>query len=157
MSRTLVVNNIPFEYPEQGEEQPWGESATNWAEEVTKVIAFLKGPYDVLENSQEVNYNQTTPLLIDRLFFDACEVRSFKVFGSITRTSTTVSAYETFELTGTYRDAQGWVLQKESLSNANVVFSIDASGQLFYVSNPVGDSGSHVGLLKFKATALSQT
>jgi hypothetical protein len=156
MSRTLIVNNIPFEYPEQGEQQPWGEAATNWADEVTKVLAFLKGPYDVLENSQVVNYNQTTPLLIDKLFFDSCKVRTFKILGNITRTSNSVSVYETFELTGTYQDAQGWVLQKESMSNASVVFSVDLSGQVFYVSSPVGDSGTHSGLLKFKAIALSQ-
>jgi len=31
MSIVLTVNNTPFEYPEQGEQAPWGEAATGWA------------------------------------------------------------------------------------------------------------------------------
>jgi len=60
LSVTLVVNNIPFDYPEQGEPAPWGEAATGWATEVTKVLNSVSGPSDILESSSTILNNQTT-------------------------------------------------------------------------------------------------
>jgi hypothetical protein len=79
MSVTLIVNNTPFEYPEQGEQQPWGESATNWAIEVTDVLSSLSGSSDILETSASILNNQTTKANILGLFFDINTVRSFVV------------------------------------------------------------------------------
>lgn len=159
MAVTLIVNNVPFDYPEQGEQQPWGESATNWASEVTKVLASLKGSSDILETAAAININQTTPDSIQGLFFDSLTVRSFVVTGNITRTTSTEQKYEEFELRGLYQGPTlGWALQQESLSNSGVTFSISSSGQVQYVSTTVsGDPLTYSGLIKFKAVALSQT
>lgn len=159
MAVTLIVNNVPFDYPEQGEQQPWGESATNWASEVTKVLASLKGSSDILETAAAININQTTPDSIQGLFFDSLTVRSFVVTGNITRTTSTAQKYEEFELRGLYQGPTlGWALQQESLSNSGVTFSISSSGQVQYVSTTVsGDPLTYSGLIKFKAVALSQT
>jgi hypothetical protein len=159
MAVTLIVNNVPFDYPEQGEQQPWGESATNWASEVTKVLASLKSSSDILETAAAININQTTPDSIQGLFFDSLTVRSFIVTGNITRTTSTAQKYEEFELRGLYQGPTlGWALQQESLSNSGVTFSISSSGQVQYVSTTVsGDPLTYSGLIKFKAVALSQT
>jgi hypothetical protein len=159
MAVTLIVNNVPFDYPEQGEQQPWGESATNWAAEVTKVLASLKGSSDILETAAAINNNQISQDSIQGLFFDSLIVRSFTVTGNITRTTSTVQQYEEFQLKGLYRGPTlGWALQQESLSSSGVTFSITSSGQIQYVSTSIsGDPITYSGLIKFKAIALAQT
>lgn len=159
MSITLVVNNIPFEYPEQGEQQPWGESATNWASEVTKVLNSLKGGYDLLETSTVINNNQSAAESVQGMFFSPSVVRSFYITGSIYRIIDSTEVSESFKLDGLYRGAsQGWVLQQESLGNAGVTFSITPSGQIQYTSTSIsGNQITYNGILKFRGIALSQT
>ena len=71
MSVILTVNNTPYEYPEQGDQAPWGEAATGWATEVTNVLATVKGPSDLLETSFELVNNQTTFASIPGFTFES--------------------------------------------------------------------------------------
>lgn len=159
MSVTLIVNNVPFEYPEQGEQQPWGESATNWAVEVTKVLASIKGPYDLAETPALINSVQATPESIQGMFFDSINVRSFVVTGNIVRTTDLEQRYEEFQLTGLYKGASlGWVLQQESLGNSGVQFSINSSGQIEYIATALnGNQATYSGLIKFRGIGIAQT
>lgn len=159
MSITLIVNNVPFEYPEQGEQQPWGESATNWASEVTKVLNSLKGSYDILETSTTINNNQTSDQSVQGMFFDPSVVRSFSINGSISRVIDSVETTESFKLNGLYRGTSaGWALQQESLGNSGVSFSITSGGQVQYTSSYLlGNQITYTGILKFRGISLSQT
>jgi hypothetical protein len=159
MSVTLIVNNVPFEYPEHGEQQPWGESATNWAKEVTKVLASIKGPYDLAETPALINSVQLTSESIQGMFFDSLNVRSFVVTGNITRTTDSEQRYEEFELRGLYKGSTtGWVLQQESIGNSGVTFSINSSGQVQYVATVLsGNQATYSGLIKFRGIGIAQT
>ena len=173
MSKTLIVNSIPFEYPEQGEQQPWGESATAWASEVTDLLNFVVGTFDKLEAAAEIKEVQSTDADISGLIFPSASVRSFVITGSISRQYTTAtisgitapfSIAEEFTLTGIYNDtAATWTIQKENLGKAFVSFNIDSSGQVSYKSEDLstiyGMSGKagYSGLLKYKATTLTKT
>lgn len=159
MSVTLIVNNVPFEYPEQGEQQPWGESATNWAVEVTKVLASIRGPYDLAETPALINSVQVTPESIQGMFFDSINVRSFVVTGNIVRTTDLEQRYEEFQLTGLYKGASlGWVLQQESLGSSGVTFSINSSGQVQYIATALsGNQATYSGLIKFRGIGIAQT
>jgi len=159
MSVTLIVNNVPFDYPEQGEQQPWGESATNWAIEVTKVLASIRGPYDLAETAAIINSIQSTEESIQGMFFDANNVRSFVVTGNIVRTTDLEQRYEEFQLTGIYRGSSlGWALQQESLSNSGVTFSINSSGQVQYTATVLsGNQSTYSGLIKFRGIGIAQT
>lgn len=159
MAITLIVNNVPFEYPEQGEQQPWGESATNWAIEVTKVLSSIKGPYDLAETAALINSVQSTSESVQGMFFDSLNVRSFVVTGNITRTTDLDQKYEEFKLTGLYRGSTlGWALQQESLGNSGVTFSINSSGQIQYTAVALsGNQSTYTGLIKFRGIGIAQT
>lgn len=159
MSVTLIVNNVPFEYPEQGEQQPWGESATNWAIEVSKVLASIRGPYDLAETPALINSVQLISESIQGMFFDSLNVRSFIVTGTITRTTDSEQKYEEFELRGLYKGASiGWVLQQESIGNSGVTFSINSSGQVQYTATALsGNQATYSGLIKFRGIGIAQT
>lgn len=157
MSITLVVNNIPFEYPEQGEQQPWGESATAWAEEVTRVLNSVKGPADLLETRADIANNATTFQNVTDCFFDEKTVRSFNLSGNIYRKIGTTELYEQFELNGLYMGNAGWRLQQESQGNAGITFEITPAGQVRYKStNMAGDPLTYLGIIKYKGVGISQ-
>jgi hypothetical protein len=156
MSVTLVVNNTPFEYPEQGEQQPWGEAATGWAAEVTKVLASVNGPADVLETSATIANNVTTPTDIAGFFFDATQVRSFAVRGNVYRTHSSSEKSEEFLLVGLYQGGSGWIFQQEGIGDAGISFSITPAGQVQYTSSNLAGT-PYSGLIKFRGVGLLNT
>lgn len=156
MSITLTVNNIPFEYPTQGSQPPWGDEASGWAEEVTKVLNSLKGSSDILETGANIANNITSPSDITDLKFDATGVRSFAVRGNITRTYDSNSKYEEFVLVG-LRTATGWSLQQDGIGNTGVTFSITSAGQVQYISSNLPFSSSYSGLIKFRGIGILNT
>jgi hypothetical protein len=154
MSVTLIINNTPFDYPEQGEQAPWGEAATGWAKEVTTVLNSINGPYDILESSANILNNQTTFQPIPGFVFDGTLVRSFEVVGNVYRTNGTIEKSESFSING-LSTGSSWVITQEGFGDSGVIFDLDSStGQMRYKSdNLIGQTS---GLIKFKATAISQ-
>ena len=174
MSKTLVVNSIPFEYPEQGEQQPWGESATAWASEVTDLLNFVVGTFDKLESAVEIKEVQSISADISGLVFPSASVRSFVLTGSVSRKYTTAtlpagspapfSIAEQFTLTGIFDDSSAtWTIQKESVGESFVSFDINSSGQISYQSQnlttlySLTSTAGYSGLLKYKASTLLKT
>jgi hypothetical protein len=154
MAVTLVVNNIPFDYPEQGEQAPWGEAATGWAQEVTTVLNAISGPYDILETSANIVNNQTSYAPIPGFFFDPANVRSFEVSGNIYRTDGATDKIESFIICG-LNLGSSWSFTQEGMGDAEVTFDIDPTGQVNYISsNFVGQTS---GLIKFKGFAVRKT
>ena len=153
MSITLVVNNIPFEYPEQGEQQPWGEGATGWAAEVTNVLASVKGPADILESFFDLSNNQTTFSDIPGFSFDSTTVRSFTIYGNIYRVynSGASNVSEEYTLTGLNTGAD-WVIQQEGFGESGIVFDITSAGQVQYKSSNLTNHIS--SKIKFRGTAV---
>ena len=151
MSIVLTVNNIPFEYPTQGTQSPWGDQASSWAEEVTKVLNSLKGPADILETAAQIQNNVSTPTDIPDFKFNPTIVRSFSVKGNITRATSSSSIYEECTLVG-MKTATGWDLQQDGVGNSGVTFSITAGGQVQYTSsNFVGQTS---GIIKFRGIGI---
>lgn len=156
MAITLIVNNIPFDYPEQGEPAPWGEVASSWAAEVTKVLNSVSGASDILESSATILNNQTTFQNISGLFFETAVVRSFTVNGNIYRTyNVSQEVSESFTMSGLNQGASGWIIQIEGLGDAGITFNIDSSGQIQYKSSNL--TGYISGLIKFRGVGILKT
>lgn len=153
MAITLTINNIPFEYPEPGEQSPWGQGATDWATEVTNVLDSLKGSSDILETSAIVENNVSSPKDITGLAFSSTVVRSFTVTGNIYRISGTTEYVEEFELSGMHTTSGGWVLSQTGMGDAEVLFSITPAGQIQYISSNL-TSTPYSGIFKFRGIAL---
>jgi hypothetical protein len=149
---TLTVNNIPFDYPENGENPPWGENATGWAAEVTKVLNSLKGTSDILETAAIIANNVTTLTDIPDFKFNPTIVRSFAVRGNIYRTSGAIELAEEFVLVG-LRTSTGWILQQDGIGNSGVTFDITLQGQVQYKSSNL-TSGLYSGLIKFRGIGI---
>jgi hypothetical protein len=144
MAITLIVNNTPFDYPEQGEQQPWGEAASGWASEVTNVLNSLKGPSDLLETSATILPNKTKET-IPNFFFDPVTVRSFSVRGYIYISD---SESEEYLIEGINKGSS-WDYTIEGFGDSGVKLEVENSGQVVYTSGVLAKSGK----IKFKGVA----
>lgn len=151
MSIVLTVNNTSFEYPEQGEQAPWGEAATGWAYEVTNVLASINGPSDILESSAVIENNISIAEPVAGLFFDPATVRSFTVTGNLYRTNGVTVKVEEFTIKG-LNNGSSWLFQQDGFGSAEVYLSIDSTGQILYTS-----SNFATGLIKFRGIGVLKT
>lgn len=161
MSRTFTVNGQVFEYPEAGDEPGWGSEATDWAEEVTDVLADLSGIDDILQTTFTVANNQSSAANVEGLVFNTGRVRSAAIPYTIYRISDSNPSghAETGILRIVYDNDAGagdkWQMSIGGLAgNAGVSFSILDSGQLQYTSTDIGSVG-YSGTMLFSADALN--
>lgn len=158
MSKTLIIDNTPYQYPTAGDEPGWGQGATGWAEAVTEVLNDLVGPNDILETAFSIANNQTSFVNITGLTFNGASVRAADITYSIFRVSSTnLSGHtETGTIQLIYDNNIGWSInQGNILGNAGVLFDVTSLGQVQYKSSDIG-ALSYVGTIKFRAKCLAQ-
>jgi hypothetical protein len=156
MAITLTVNNTPFEFPEPGEQAPWGEGVTDWSTEVTKVLNSLSGPSDILETSAIIDNNVLIATPVGSFFFNPATVRSFSAECSVYRQANTSEISEQIKLVGLYTGAGGWILQQDGIGNAGITLDITSGGQITYTSTDFAGA-PYSGIIKFRATGILST
>lgn len=162
MPVTLTVNNIPFEYPANGDSPGWGQPATDWATEVTNVLGDLVGPTDILQTTFTVLNNQSISQNVLGLSFNTGLVRAAFIDYSIYRTSTANPSgfTEAGSIVATYDNLASagskWQLAVGPMvGNAGVTFTITDGGQFQYQSSDINATG-YSGTMHFRATTLGQ-
>ena len=157
MSKVLIVDNSPFNYPTPGDEPGWGEAATGWATAVTEVLGDLVGPNDILETAFSIANNQPTFANITGLAFNGASVRAVQITYAIFRVSSTNLSgnTETGTINLLYDNISWSVNQGNILGNAGVLFDVTSLGQLKYKSSDIGSLG-YTGTMKFRAKSLNQ-
>lgn len=158
MSKVLIVNNTPYNFPTSGDEPGWGSDTTGWATAVTQVLNDLLGPNDILETAFNVANNQTSFADVTGLTFNGASVRAANITYSVFRVSTANPSGHTE--TGTiqidYDNNLGWSINQGSiLGSAGIEFSITGAGQIQYKSTDI-NALNYVGTMKFRARALQQ-
>lgn len=158
MSTPLVINNITYNYPVDGEDPSWGSDASGWAEAVTDVINTILAPGDILETTFNINDNTSSPAVIQGLAFDSSVSRSARIIYSLYRTSTDTPAgnAESGEINIIYDNSAGvgqkWKIAQTKNGEAGVLFVISDVGQFSYTSTQINlGAGGYAGTLKFSA------
>lgn len=162
MPQTLIVNNIPFEYPVPGDEPAWGQPASDWAAEVTDVLNDLLGPNDITQTSFTIQNNISTPTDVNGLSFNTGQVRSAIIEYSIYRVSTgspsgnAESGVINIVYDNSASPGNKWLVSTGfQTGNSGVTFTITDNGQFQYQSTDIGAAG-YSGVMKFRARTLSQ-
>jgi hypothetical protein len=156
LSKILIINNTPYNYPTAGDEPGWGSDATGWASAVTDVLSDILGPDDILETAFNVANNQTSFTDVTGLAFNSASVRSAEISYSIFRVSTANPSghTETGIIQLTYDNGFS-INQGNTLGTSGVIFDVTNTGQVRYKSSDINSIG-YVGTLKFRAKTLSQ-
>lgn len=82
----LTVNGNTYNYPVAGEDPNWGKEASDWALEVTNVLASVLGDGDILEDNFPIINNANVYTDISKLNFNPNVVRSALISYVIHRT-----------------------------------------------------------------------
>lgn len=153
MAITITLNNTPIEYPEPGDQAPWGSGATDFAVEVGRILNSLSGPSDILETSAIIDNNVTSALPIGGFFFDPVAVRSFSVQVSLYRVYGSSEVSEQLTFNGLNLGASGWKLQIDGMGNAGVTLDITNLGQVTYTSSNLVGAG-YQGTIRFRGIGI---
>lgn len=161
MAKELIVNGQVFGYPESGDEPGWGDSATDWAEEVTNVLGDLAGIDDILQTTFSIANNQSSAANVEGLIFNTGRVRSASIPYTIYRISDANPSgnSETGMISVVYdNDAlsgEKWQLSVGDITGlSGVYFSILDSGQIQYTSTDIGTL-DYEGTMVFSADSLT--
>lgn len=168
MSKTLTVDGIPYQFPEQGQEAPWGEDVTDWAEAITETLSGINSTGDILTTSFEPSNNISSATDIVGFSFDGSVIQGFVADYSIYRSTTNSSDVvqeeycETGTIHGSYLSGAGtWTITQtgDNIEETGITLSITTLGQLQYTSTnllvPVG--GTHTCRMVFRARSFTNS
>lgn len=115
-------------------------------------LAGAGSPGDIAETSFSIANNQASPANVTGLAFSNAVVRGFEVLATV-EIDATADLYETFALYGIQKGAS-WDMSQESVGDdSGIVFSINSSGQIQYISQNY--AGFVSGAIKFRARTTS--
>ena len=141
MTKRLQIGKEVFDYPQQGTGAGYGEDATAWAEQVTKVLAEFSGPNDILLTQANLSNNQITPANITGLLFDLGRVQHviieflIKIIYHPTLIPlTTAIKLESGQIIGNY-DGIDFIINTRSAGEAGVTIGVNNLGQFTYTSD----------------------
>lgn len=154
MAKNLVVNGKTFVYPDAGDDPGWGESSSDWAKEVTDVLASLLTSGDILETSFTVDNNTNTGVDVTGLLFNGTVTRSSIVQYYVYRAYDDVVYVQTGSMYLKYNDSD-WFMSHEFDGDASISFDVDSDGQVIFNSSPITGTGTYVGLMKFSAKSIT--
>jgi hypothetical protein len=148
MPRKLILNGTVYNYPLPGDEQKWGEDATDWAEAVTDIFSTIVGAGFIPETTITINDNVTSFTNILGASFNSAVSRSFSLSYAISRTDGSNFFTESGIINGVY-DGADWDYTIERVGDAGMDFNVTSAGQLQYKSSAVG--GTYSGDIHFFA------
>lgn len=153
MSKTLTIQGESFEFPEQNDSPGWGASVTAWAEAVNNAIQAVAGPGDILLTVASLTDGQAVAAPINNFIFDTTNTRAAIAELYIHRLATT-ELVEASQLFIAYKDAGTFEFTQVGNGTSGVTLSIDATGQINYVSTAL--PGHVSSTIKFRMRALPQ-
>ena len=149
MAVELVVDGIPFDYPEDKDGAGWGQEASDWAIAITDKIERID-PTETgrTPESAPVSNDQSTFTNVSGVSFNITDVNAIFVQYIVIRSSTsTPSSVEAGQMTvtnylGTYSISIGAIT-----GDSGINFNVSSTGHLQYTSTDIG-SDSYSGSIK---------
>lgn len=149
----LTIAGTPYNYPDEGTEPGWGSDATDWAQAVTDVINTLVAPGDILQTTFTLQDNTATPTIVSGLRFDPTVVRAANITYSVNRNGQNQAGLLLLNYNQSGATGSKWVItEANKIGDVGVTFSIDDTGQVYYLSTSTGFTAA----ITFAAKTLNQ-
>lgn len=156
--KTLIVNGVPYSFPEQGETPTWGKEVTDWASAITDTISGLSGPYDLLNQVFLLSNSSTALVDITNFALDPALVQGAIVDYSIRRLTDSEGAFEAGTLYLSYNSfapaTQKWSVARSHAGDANCTIVITDAGQAQIAVNNLLAGSNFSGRLRYTVRAL---
>lgn len=155
MSKNLQIGSDIYQYPENGENPPYGEDATAWAEAVSDALVDVQGPNDLLATTSTLSNNQVAPANINDLIFNTGAVQYVNVEYIIKRVydSGSSTVVESGQMYGNY-DGTTFVMTRKAdgSSESGIEITVTNGGIFQYSSSNLANHTSST--ITFKAKTL---
>lgn len=160
MPVTVIVNNTPIAYPDDGDEPGWGGQATLFATEVAEVLNNIQGTDDIPETTFNIANNNPSPMDIVGFIFNPATVRSAVLNYSIYRTTDAAELAEKGSLEIVYKNGgpatEKWTIGRVFFGDdAGVEITMTDAGQGQYTSSSIAGN-NYSGQIVFEATVTQQ-
>lgn len=156
--KTLVVNGVPYDFPEQGETPTWGEQTTAWATAVTDTLGGVVGQYDVLNQIFLLSNSSTAFFDINNFSLDPALVQGAIVDYSIRRLTATTGVAEAGTMYLSYNPFgapnQKWEVAQTFAGDARCTFNVTDAGQAQIKVDDLLAGTGFSGRLRFTVRAL---
>lgn len=158
MSIPLTVQGVTFQYPQNGGEI-WGREATNWAIAITNALNTSSVTGDLGPTTlAPINNNVVASTNVSSLSVSVASTRAFKVDYYVYRgrgAPTNTELTEVGTLRAMYSPSSGtWIIDNTFTGDAQVDFSVNASGQVQYTASDIAGTGTYYGQMRYRLYAL---
>lgn len=157
----IVIGSTSIDFPNTGSSPIWSEAVIQFAEAVELALSGLVSVGDIPKQTftLDSSHNPGTDITITGFSFSAATVRAGFVKYSVFRSTNTNTVYEMGEMDVIFSNANPpgskWELQQQRVSDAQITFVIDDSGQFSFSTTAIPGTG-HTGKIVFSATAFEQ-
>ncbi len=158
---TITIAGTPIAYPNTGQAPVNSEAQIQFAQAVEAALSGLISTGDVAKQTftLDSSHNPAVDVTLTGLSFSTAVVRAGFVRYSVYRETDSTSVYEAGEMTVIYNannpTSQKWELQRESVGDAEITFTISDAGQFSFSTEAIAGA-SHTGAISFVGQALEQ-
>jgi hypothetical protein len=156
--KTLIVNGVPYSFPEQGETPTWGKEVTDWATAITDTISGLASSYDLLNQVFLLQNTSTSLIDITNFALDSALVQGAIIDYSIRRTTDSQGAFEAGTMYLSYNSFdpinQKWTISRTYGGDSRCTFYMTDAGQMQIAINDILAGSNFSGRLRYTVRAL---
>lgn len=159
MSYTVTIQGTQLSLPEVSAAPNWAPGQVAFNKAVANALQFTVGTFDIPPTTYQMISNGNTNVEIGGLSFPINEVRSFYLYYSVYRTTTSSNQAEAGIITAVYNPNNStnskWEASQQFTGGSTVSFAITDNGQVTFTS--VGMAGdNHSGTIGYYAKVLQQ-
>lgn len=158
---TIIIAGTVINFPNTSASPQWAPAVVQFAEAVASALSALIGPFDIIPQQFILDsVPNSVDTAITNLSFSTTQVRSALISYAIYRNTNSATVTEAGILTIVYNESesvnQKWQMLRESDSDAQVVFSIDDTGQV-YINTTAISGTSYNGFISYEARTLNNS
>lgn len=159
MAYTVTIQGTSLSLPEVSASPNWAPGQVAFNKAVANALQFTVGTYDVPPTTYQMVSNNNTDVEIGGLNFPTSQVRTFYLYYSVYRTTTTNNQAESGIITAVYNPNNAvnskWETAQQFVGGSTVTFTVADNGQVSFSSATLAGS-NHSGTIGYYAKVIQQ-
>lgn len=157
---SINIQGTLIDFPDTGNSPVWSDAVIQFAQAVEAALATITGPFDVAPQIYNMESNLNINVTIPSLQFPTSDVRGAFVRYTVSRSTSTASAYEGGQIMVDYNPdnpiGNKWEIAREYAGDGSITFTITDVGQIQFTTVALGGI-NHSGQIAFTAQSLTNS
>lgn len=165
MSVKITILGTTITLPSSGSAPNWAPAIIEAFKAIESALKLSASTYDIPAKTQTLTFSSGSADITD-LNFPTADVRSAVIYyavhrqltsgatvtNEVTESGTLEIAYNNFRTAG-----QKWEVVRTGEGDASISFSVSDLGQVSFTTTALSGSGTHTGIISYRATSLLNT